>query len=54
LVETTSKMCPNEKPATRSVSSSSTFSGVHQTAGSASQTSSAIAAAVATGSRRRR
>jgi hypothetical protein len=42
-------MCANEKLPTRSVSSSSTFSGVHQTVGSASQTSAAADETTAAG-----
>jgi hypothetical protein len=42
-------MWRNEKSPSRSVSSSSTFSGVHQTVGSASQTSPAAAPRTAAG-----
>jgi len=49
LVETMWKTLPNEKPATRSVSSSSTLSGDHQTLWSETATSSAAAATVAPG-----
>src|SRR3954470_16838843 len=45
-----SKTFVNEKSLTRIVSSSSTFSGVHQTSGSASQRSRAADAAVVSGS----
>jgi hypothetical protein len=48
-VETMWKMWRNEKSPSRSVSSSSTFSGVHHTVGSASQTSPAAAATTAAG-----
>jgi hypothetical protein len=42
-------MCRNEKSPSRSVSSSSTFNGVHQTVGSASQTRPAAAPTIAAG-----
>jgi hypothetical protein len=42
-------MRPNEKSPSRSVSSSSTFSGVHQTVGNASQTRPATAPTTAAG-----
>jgi hypothetical protein len=48
-VETMWKMRPNEKSPSRSVSSSSTFSGVHQTVGNASQTRPATAPTTAAG-----
>src|SRR5262249_5166043 len=51
FVETMWKTFPKEKPATRSVSSSSTLSGVHHTVGSASQTSAAADATTADGRR---
>src|SRR5262249_10523658 len=53
FVETMWKTLPNEKSATRSVSSSSTLRGVHQTVGSASQTSAAADATTAEGRRGR-